>query len=913
MVSPKINTRKKFQHHLTQSSLVPISRNNRTNRYIRKTLIQTINTLPNITKVTSNANILLDGNFPLPNQLLSLSPTFSPTSPYWDELTLLGDAAPNPWIEVNKTGFAPQSPSITNLGIQWDRLGLAEGTVSADERHNFLTDLFDLRGSNNVEYLSHIRSQMQIFSLERYDGELSVRFQRFFGDSNNYVLFHIFEFVIYLTSNNVLSTNQIDHISKWIVKQKHEGVLRSCLKMQMPTTRAFAEKVLESALRIGDAHLLQLISDSEVDKRLLSGVHGGRHLRKAAKKGNVKIVQILLENGADINVPVCKEYNSTALHAAVIGGYVELVQLLLKAGANPNVPAYSELDSDKETPLSEAIRKRHAELVGVLVGAGANINLCTVDEDDGMEWAERNTDDQLYQILCTASGKDILPMTFDGIFKAASLDSQALSDYLNEKGADVKSNAKDKLEAALQAAADPDYFGGVNRDAVMSLLEIGVDPNAEPTDIWFKPILSAAGENDLELVEILLNASADANTLHALDRAAGPRDNLGLLTLLLDEGADIQTYGGEALEQAASHHNLEAVQFLLASGADVNAPIRSKGYRTPLQAATSDVELVRILIKAGADVNAYKSYYTGRTALQAAAYHRNIESVRELLKAGANVNAVGNPSDGFTALQVAAKWGNIDIVQILLDAGADVNAPGARVRGYTALQAACDIGNIKLIQILIDAGADVNAGGKRQSATMLQSAIKQGSFVLVKLLLMAGANANSPPRGIGGRSPIQEAAEKGNISLLELLLEAGADVNAAAGVEYGRTALQSAASAEKPNMELIEVLLKAGADISAPAGFKGGLTSLQGAAIRGHINLALRFLEAGADVNAAPATIDGRTALDGAAEYGHLDMVQMLLNSGARSDPSNDKRFGRPIELAEKNGHFAVAKLLESS
>jgi ankyrin repeat protein len=57
----------------------------------------------------------------------------------------------------------------------------------------------------------------------------------------------------------------------------------------MPTANAFAEKVLESALRIGDVHLLQLLIDSEIDKRLLSGLHGGRYLRNAAEKGNTKV------------------------------------------------------------------------------------------------------------------------------------------------------------------------------------------------------------------------------------------------------------------------------------------------------------------------------------------------------------------------------------------------------------------------------------------------------------------------------------------------------------------------------------------------------------------------------------------------------------------------------------------------
>ena len=66
-------------------------------------------------------------------------------------------------------------------------------------------------------------------------------------------------------------------------------------------------------------------------------------------------------------------------------------------------------------------------------------------------------------------------------------------------------------------------------------------------------------------------------------------------------------------------------------------------------------------------------------------------------------------------------------------------------------------------------------------------------------------------------------------------------------------------------------------------------------------------------MNAAGAISNGRTALDGAAEHGRLDMVQMLLNAGARGDSTKAHRFGRAMELARINGHFAVAKLLEQA
>ncbi|MCJ1344384.1 hypothetical protein MMC31_002587 [Peltigera leucophlebia] len=149
------------------------------------------------------------------------------------------------------------------------------------------------------------------------------------------------------------------------------------------------------------------------------------------------------------------------------------------------------------------------------------------------------------------------------------------------------------------------------------------------------------------------------------------------------------------------------------------------------------------------------------------------------------------------------------------------------------------------------------------------------------------------------------------MEFINFLLDAGANINAPAGKYYGRTAIQAASSAELPTMEFIDFLLDAGADINAPAGYGGGITALQGAAICGHMRIALKFLKAGADVNAVPAIVYGRTALEGAAEHDCLDMVQLLLNAGACSDPTKLHRFDRATELAQENGHFAIASLLE--
>ena len=694
--------------------------------------------------------------------------------------------------------------------------------------------------------LSQIRSQMLVSSLERYDGELLEKFQLLCGPSSQPSVLQILELALYRLSNNLLAEKATDEFTRWLIRQQQDGLLALFLKTQLPTVHACATKILESVLRVGDVDFLELLIDTGIDISPLKGVCGGRNLVHAAYQRNPQIVQILLKNGADVNILPSEQYRSTALQSATSRGHAHIVQVLLKAGAN--VDAVSAFD-DRNTALSKAVDLENVELVRILLTAGANIDICTIENQPAIVysalrrnvWSALERHEELHQILVSASSEDYSSITIYGVSEAAGTGTQALSEYLAEKGktGDLE---QEVLESALIYLCDKS-----DHTAVISLLDIGVDPNCLKIREG-DPLRNAVSGGDVKLIKILLQAGADVNTPGILSSAISCFHGIGMLQFMLDEGADINTHGEKALRHAAYIGNFEAVHFLLLSGVDVNAGAKFK--LTVLQKAVlgKRIGLVKVLLNAGADVNGI-SYRVGhQTALEIAV--------------GGVVSI--NPQE-------------LEMVQVLLAAGADVNIP-------------------KEFRI---------------GVSILQSAIAKGNEELISILLKGGADVNSPPRGKEGRSPVQEAARMGNLSLIKLLLELGAKINAPAGDYYGRTAIQAASSAELPKMELIDFLLDAGADMNAPAGHNGGVTALQGAAIRGHMRIALKFLEAGADVNAAAAIVDGRTALDGAAEHGRLDMVQMLLNAGACGDSTKSHRFDKAIELARENGHFAIASLLE--
>lgn len=74
---------------------------------------------------------------------------------------------------------------------------------------------------------------------------------------------------------------------------------------------------------------------------------GDRPIHTAAVRGQVEDIELLIENGASVNLTGEHEY--TALHFAVLHGNLEAVSLLLKAGSD-----LAKKNDDGQTPLALA-------------------------------------------------------------------------------------------------------------------------------------------------------------------------------------------------------------------------------------------------------------------------------------------------------------------------------------------------------------------------------------------------------------------------------------------------------------------------------------------------------------------------------------------------------------------------------
>ncbi len=88
-------------------------------------------------------------------------------------------------------------------------------------------------------------------------------------------------------------------------------------------------------------------------------------LMLAAERGNLGMVKLLEEHGANVN----DENPETALGLACSLGHSEIVEYLLEKGADPNIP-----DRNRTPPLMPACRNGHTEIVRSLLKYGAEVN-----------------------------------------------------------------------------------------------------------------------------------------------------------------------------------------------------------------------------------------------------------------------------------------------------------------------------------------------------------------------------------------------------------------------------------------------------------------------------------------------------------------------------------------------------------
>ena len=309
-------------------------------------------------------------------------------------------------------------------------------------------------------------------------------------------------------------------------------------------------------------------------------------------------------------------------------------------------------------------------------------------------------------------------------------------------------------------------------EAVEFLLFLGADPNYTST-----PLILACANNSISIAKLLLDAGADVNAqvtdkwnrtaLKVVCSLVAP--NIDLVKLLVESGAQLAIPGEKitSLSIATIRGHTDIVQYLVSSGAPVDAPNEDGVTSLMCTCRNNHFEIARFLLTHGADPNIQDQ--NNSTALHSACYNQMTLSVKLLLAHGADSNLQGMHEA--TPLIFACVKNRDDctmdpsILVLLLSAGADHCAKNDE--GSTALIIASYFNYKEGVSVLLYSGANVNIQNIF-GATALHGAAKNGSLVTSELLLEFGAQLSLPD--IFGMMPFDYALDNNHHDVCQLLL-----------------------------------------------------------------------------------------------------------------------------------------------
>ncbi|KAM8942022.1 ankyrin repeat and SOCS box protein 3 isoform 3-T6 [Lycaon pictus] len=227
-------------------------------------------------------------------------------------------------------------------------------------------------------------------------------------------------------------------------------------------------------------------------------------LHLAASQGHWKIVQILLEAGADPNATTLEE--TTPLFLAVENGQIDVLRLLLRHGANVNgshsmcgwnalhqatfqenaeiIKLLLKKGANKEcqddfgiTPLFVAAQYGKLESLSILISSGANVNCQALDKATPLFIAAQEGHVECVELLVSSGADPDLYCNEDNwqlpIHAAAQMGHTKILDLLIPLTNRVCDTGPDKVSPVYSAV-----FGG-HEECLEMLLQHGYSPDAQ--------------------------------------------------------------------------------------------------------------------------------------------------------------------------------------------------------------------------------------------------------------------------------------------------------------------------------------------------------------------------------------------------------------------------------------------------
>jgi ankyrin repeat protein len=303
---------------------------------------------------------------------------------------------------------------------------------------------------------------------------------------------------------------------------------------------------------------------------------------------------------------------------------------------------------------------------------------------------------------------------------------------------------------------------------VQKLLTGGADVNTTDSE-GTTALMHAVIESDMRMMKLLMDRGANVNTKNSSDSTAlmYAAPNLDKTRLLLGAGADAKAKnkrGATPMSVAAMSANSAPVLKLLASKGG-----QAEDRLIPLAAAKGDLEAIQFLLSSGAAPGDLSG-----GAVSAAIQTRCEACAKLLVEKGAGVN--GLRANGTGVLNDSVRRGMTDLSQYLLDHGASLESKD-RENFTLLMQAVLSMepppARDRTIEWLLSKKVDPNAKNDRGD-TAYQLAARLGISSTVDLLAKWGANGTKEewPKPAGGAGSAEEAVRK-ILPLLEISGEPG--------------------------------------------------------------------------------------------------------------------------------------------
>ncbi|KAH9518688.1 hypothetical protein Btru_005988 [Bulinus truncatus] len=441
-----------------------------------------------------------------------------------------------------------------------------------------------------------------------------------------------------------------------------------------------------------------------------NSVNWHRIFIKEIKRNELESVSKIIsfsKNSSFINKKDSKT-GRTALHVAAAYGHSELVQLLLENGADINAK-----DNLQCSPIFSAIDGSQKQVAHLLIEWGCDVHIKNLKGFSPFD-AAKSIEFQIFLTDLYEYYSSIVPKIMMG-------DEEFMTEIIknHETGCKTFCSLRSRSINGSTLLHTASYYGFLN--IVQSLLHLGVDVNLKD----YKGSTPLHRTRDCRTMALLLDNGADiesedneGNTYLHINCYGETKDSkLDCIKFLLEKDVNILKRNKKNLlpiHCCVIQGRIDAIELLLNHDKDNSIQNTLNQESSKSLPSLPHLAIVNNFVQCAVWLLGKGFCFKGEeldslllkilTENLTVSSHKTV--VKILLQNGADPNLIYN--DGNMSLHHAAKLSNMtDILELLLDNGAAINTPNNE--GLTPLMVACKSNNIIGAYILIQKGAAIRS------------------------------------------------------------------------------------------------------------------------------------------------------------------------------------------------------------